>query len=175
MKKFKKQYLVVPALALTLFAGAGIASAQSATGAPATANKMMQRGEMRGPGGHGGFGGDFANNPEQWLSRITSDAAILGISVDEMKTAWSQGKTLEDLATEKGLTRDQLAEKLKAAAETKQKETLQALVTKGYITQAQADARLNAMKTRQAEMETKRAEMKAKAPTRAKTAPTTNS
>lgn len=167
MKKFKKQYLIVPALALTLFAGAGAASAQGLT----AANKAVPfgHGEMRGPGGRGGFERD----PDQWLSRITSDAAILGISVDEMKTAWSQGKTLEDLATAKGITREQLAEKLKAAAETKQKETLQALVTKGYITQAQADARLSAMKTRQAEMETKRAEMKAKAPTRTKAIPAT--
>lgn len=170
MKKFKKQYLVVPALALTLFAGAGIASAQGATGG-ATAKGFAPRLEMRGPGGHG----DFENNPDQWLSRITSDAAILGISVDDMKAAWSQGKTLEDLATEKGITREQLAEKLKAAADTKQKETLQALVTKGYITQAQADARLNAMKTRKAEMQTKRAEMKGKMPVRGQAAPATKS
>lgn len=174
MKKFKKQYFVVPALALTLFAGAGIASAQGATGTSATGGKIMQRGEMRGPGGHMDFGGGFANNPDQWLSRITSDAAILGISVDDMKAAWSQGKTLEDLATEKGITREQLAEKLKAAAETKQKDALQTLVTKGYITQAQADARLTAMKTRQAEMQAKRAEMKGKMPARGQAAPATN-
>ncbi len=170
MKKFKKQYLVVPALALTLFAGAGAASAQGLT----TANKAVPfgQGEMRGPGGRGGFGhgGNFERDPDQWLNRITSEASILGISVDEMKTAWSQGKTLEDLATEKGITREQLAEKLKAAAETKQKETLQALVTKGYITQAQADARLTAMKTRQAEMETKRVEMKLKSKNRTEVA-----
>lgn len=158
MKKFKKQYLIVPALALTLFAGAGMASAQGPTAAN---GKMPAQGEMRGPGRFM-HGGDFEKNPDQWLSRITSEAAILGISVDDMKTAWSQGKTLQDLATEKGITREQLAEKLKAAAEAKQKETLQALVTKGYITQAQADARLEAMKTRQASMQAKRGHMQSK-------------
>lgn len=164
MKKFKKQYLVVPALALTLLAGASIVSVQDV----AAANNVGygKQGEMRGhsPGFGGGMPGmgDFAHDPDQWLSRITADAAILGVSVDEMKTAWSQGKTLQDLATEKGITREQLAEKLKAAAETKQKEALQALVTKGYITQAQADARLAVMKTRQTNHESKRSELKTK-------------
>lgn len=134
----KKKYLVIPAMAIALLAGAGAVSAQGPMG-----------------GGHGGFGG-FERDPDQWLTRITADATMLGISVDEMKTAWSQGKTLQEVATEKGITQDQLKAKLKAAQETKQKDALQALVTKGYLTQAQADARLAAMKTRQAEAQTKR-------------------
>lgn len=133
-----KKYLVIPAVAIALLAGAGAVSAKGPMG-----------------GGPGGFGG-FERDPDQWLTRITADATMLGISVDEMKTAWSQGKTLQEVATEKGITQDQLAAKLKAAKETKHKEALQALVTKGYLTQAQADARLAAMKTRQTEAQAKR-------------------
>ena len=140
----KKKYLVIPAVAIALLAGAGAASAHGPMG-----------------GGMRGFGG-FEKDPDQWLTRITTDAGMLGISVDEMKTAWAEGKTLDEVATAKGITKEQLAEKMKTAQEAKQKESLQALVTKGYITQAQADARLAAMKTRQTEMEAKRGEMKGK-------------
>lgn len=144
----QKKYLVIPAVAIALLAGAGAASAH-------------------GPMGDGmrGFGG-FEQDPDQWLTRITADASLLGVSVDEMKTAWAEGKTLEEIATSKGLTKEQLAAKLKTVRETKQKEALQALVNKGYITQAQADARLTAMKTRQTEMEAKRGHMKGTMKTR---------
>lgn len=139
----QKKFLLIPAIAVALLAGAGAASAHGGMG-----------GGMRG-----GFGG-FEKDPDQWLARMTTEAAIIGVSVDEMKAAWAEGKTIQELALSKGLTQAQLAEKMKAAHESKQKEALQALVTKGYITQAQADARLAAMKTRQADMATKHGQMK---------------
>jgi hypothetical protein len=72
-------------------------------------------------------------------------ADLLGISVDEVKDAWANGKTLKDLAEEKGITQDQLQTKMKAAQLAKTKTMLQDLVSQGIITQDQADKRLTAI------------------------------
>ncbi len=74
-------------------------------------------------------------------------ANLLGVSVDEVKDAWSNGKTMQDLAEEKGISADQLREKMKQAAQTEMSAHLKVLVDKGVITQAQADARLKAIES----------------------------
>jgi len=78
-----------------------------------------------------------------------NEAQILGISVDEVKNAWAQGKTMMQLAQEKGITEAQLQAKIKDARTAQLKIQLQTLVSSGVITQAQADQRLAYMQSQQ--------------------------
>jgi len=100
---------------------------------------------------HGLFGFGSQATPEQiaqaQTNRFTQEASLLGISVDDVKNAWAKGETLQQLATEHGITTGQLQQKLKDAALQRMKDNLQTLVTQGVITQAQADARLQFMQT----------------------------
>lgn len=149
MKITKKYLLAIPAFAL-----AGLVSA-TAVSAASDNETGMGPGMMGGRGGmHGGFGmgGGELFDADRLVERLTAEASILGISVDEMKTYWSQGKNLQEIATEKGITAEQLRTKMQAAAETKIQTQLKTLVDKGVITQAQADSRLATMKARQAKM-----------------------
>ncbi len=136
MKKKYFSFAVVPILTLALL-GAGTASA------------------------HGMLGfGQAAQNPEQFASQrqamFQKEAELLGVSVDEVKNAWAAGKTLEQLAQEKGITKDQLKTKMQELRNKELSAQLQALVSKGVITQAQADARLQFMKNHQQEGKGKR-------------------
>jgi ribosomal protein L14E/L6E/L27E len=63
-----------------------------------------------------------------------------------VKTAWSQGKGLRELAKEKGITDEQLKTKLEEARAKALAANMQVLVDKGVITRAQADARIAVMK-----------------------------
>lgn len=127
MKKKYIAYAIVPVMALALVAGGRVASA------------------------HGWFGLGANATPEEIASRQTQmfqhKADLLGVSVDEVKNAWAQGKTLQEIAQEKGITDEQLQAKLKETKLTKMKEHLQALVNQGVITQAQADQRNSWMST----------------------------
>ena len=126
--KRKFLYAVLPVLSVGLL-GAGIASA------------------------HGMFGGMMTGaTPEEIALHqnvmFEQDAQILGVSVDEIKEAWASGKTVRDLAKEKGISDEHLQTKMKEARTAQLKAQLQTLVDKGVITQAQADKRLTAMQTR---------------------------
>lgn len=127
-------YIAVSALALA-FIGVGTVSAH---------------GLVRGFGA--GAGSPFIpvmsgpnSNPEQMAeaqnNRFTQQAALLEISVDEVKQAWAEGKTLQDVATARGITAEQLKEQIEAARNETMKKHLDALVQQGVITQAQADLR----------------------------------
>ncbi len=93
-------------------------------------------------------------SPDEQATRQTqmfqSQASLIGAPVDEVKTAWAEGKDFKTLATEKGVTADQLKAKMQAARTAEMKTQLQNLVTKGVITQAQADKRLATMQTKSA-------------------------
>lgn len=121
----KKKFLILPVIAALMLAGAGIASA------------------------HGGFLGRANQDPvamaENFDNMMTRDAEILGISVEEMKNAWSQGKNLRELAEEKGISEEQIKEKMRAERQAEMKNRLNALVSQGKITQDQADSRLKFM------------------------------
>ncbi len=100
-----------------------------------------------------GFGGMMSSNasPDEIASRhttmFTQQASLLGMTVDEVKNAWAQGKTLEQLATEKGLTKAELQAKLVTQRTEQMKSHLSTLVSKGVLTQAQADKRLSFMQS----------------------------
>ena len=93
---------------------------------------------------HGFFGMNLT--PDQIASRqqeqFQKEATLLGISVEDVKNAWAQGKNLQKIADEHGITADQLAQKMKDARTAALKAQLQALVDKGIITQAQMNQRL---------------------------------
>jgi DNA-binding phage protein len=99
-----------------------------------------------------GMMGIMTQTPEQIADRQTTlfqqEATILGVTVDEVKAAWASGKSMKQLATEKGITQEQIQTRLKDAATAQLKTQLQALVDKGIVTQAQADARLQFMQTK---------------------------
>lgn len=105
-----------------------------------------------GPGtasAHGRFG--MTATPDEIATRqqemFTSDATLLGISIDEVKEAWVNGKNIQQLAEEKGITKEQLRAKMEVKRLEQMTAQMKALVDKGIITQAQADARIAAMST----------------------------
>ena len=75
-------------------------------------------------------------------------AKILGITVDELRTAEQAGKTLTQIAAAQGISKADLVSKLVAAAKTQ----LAADVKAGRLTQAQADAISAELSTRIGEM-----------------------
>ena len=100
----------------------------------------------------GGLGMVSQLTPDQIADKqqnmFTSEAQVLGISVDKVKDAWAAGKTFNEIIQENNLDKTQIEARIKAAAQAQMKEQLQSLVTKGIITQAQADARLAFMQTK---------------------------
>ena len=124
MKKKYLAYALIPAAAAA-FWGVSVASA------------------------HGwGLGGPAATPTEQasrFTAMVQQQSSLLGMTEAEVKQAWAEGKTMEEMATAKGLTQEQLRAKMEVTRVAQQKEHLQALVDQGVITQAQADTRLKAM------------------------------
>jgi uncharacterized protein YaiL (DUF2058 family) len=110
--------------------GAGVASAHGLFGPSLTAEEMATRQQ----------------------TMFQSQASLLGVSVDEVKASWASGQTFEELAVSKGLTQAQLREKMKAARLAEMKAQLASLVSKGVITQAQADSRLAFMTANEGKM-----------------------
>jgi acyl-CoA hydrolase len=92
---------------------------------------------------HGWFGTGAtpAEITAQHQNMFAQQAELLGVSVAEIKDAWAQGKTMRELAQEKGISDEALAEKMKAAHTARLQAGLTALVEAGVITQAQADQR----------------------------------
>lgn len=88
-----------------------------------------------GPGGRGRHGARVS--PED-------TAAVLGITVEQLRTQREAGKSLAQIAATKGISRADLVEGLVAKAEAQ----LEADVTAGRLTQAQADAARSALSAR---------------------------
>lgn len=84
---------------------------------------------------------DPQETADRQSAMFQDQADLLGLSVAEVKEAWAQGKDLRALAEEKGISQEDLRTRMDAKRKEQQKAELQALVDKGVITQAQADAR----------------------------------
>lgn len=101
---------------------------------------------------NGWFGGFGDLSPEDLTAKFETmfqkKAEILGITVDEFKAGWSEGKTLRDIAEEQGITPEQLQEQMGQEREERMRERLDTLVENGVITQEQADQKLNFMQER---------------------------
>jgi coproporphyrinogen III oxidase-like Fe-S oxidoreductase len=128
MKRKMMAYAVVPAVLGFGMLGAGVASA------------------------HGLFGGMQNLTSDQIVERqsdmFKKQALLLGVSEQVVKEGWSKGQTMKEIAVANGITEEQLKAKMKVAQEEQMKTHLQTLVSKGLITQAQADSRLEVMKTK---------------------------
>ena len=98
---------------------------------------------------HGWFGGPGNLTTDQIVKRqqnmFQREADLLGISVDDVKNAWAEGKTIKQLMEEKNIDPARVQQKMKDARSQQMKIHLQALVDRGVVTQAQADKRLQAM------------------------------
>lgn len=107
----------------------------------AQADKVASTLDANLPKGHhrGGPGGG---------RMLESAATVLGMTVEELKTALGTDKSLADVAAAEGVSKATLISKLVAAAKTR----LAADVKAGLITQAQADARAADMSARITEM-----------------------
>lgn len=94
----------------------------------------------------GGLGGMSNLSIDQIIARqqdmFAKEAALLGISVDDVKNGWAEGKSIVKIAQDHGITKDQLQQKMKDSQVAQLKSQIQALVDKGVITQAQADKRM---------------------------------
>lgn len=100
---------------------------------------------------HGLFGGDNSTQEERVSHQqemFEHHADLLGISIDEVKAAWSEGKRLPEIAEEQGISKEDLQEKMHALHLEEAEERLSELVSQGVITQEQADSRLSFMKER---------------------------
>ena len=117
--------------------------------APALAVGLLTAGFASAHGWFGGFG--FTATPEEIASRQTQmfqqQADVIGATADEVKSAWASGTSFRQLAQEKGVTDEQLREKMKTQRLAQMKTHLQTLVEQGVITQAQADQRYNWLNT----------------------------
>ena len=90
---------------------------------------------------HGWFKISSENFTEHKSVMFEQKAALLGISVEDMKNAWAEGKNFHELMEESGLTKDELKAGMKERMEARMAEHLQSLVDEGVITQKQADER----------------------------------
>jgi hypothetical protein len=107
---------------------AGLVSAGTITQAQADKVAATLATTLRGPGPGRGHG--------PGMLRPEAVAGILGITVEELRSAREAGKTLTQIAAAEGISKADLIDKLVAAA----KAELAAAVKAGRLTQAQADA-----------------------------------
>src|SRR3989344_1945514 len=101
------------------------------------------------------WGGNRISTEERVTMQTTmfeEQAKLLGLTTDEVKNAWANGQNIWELAKAKGITEEALKAKMQTLHQERITEELKALVDKGVITQAQADARLNHVKTMQDKM-----------------------
>lgn len=131
MNKKLFAYVLLPVVSFSIL-GAGIASAN----------------------GWGWFGGSYNTDPTQFASQqqtmFQQRAQLLGVTIDEIKNAWAQGKTISQLAQEKGISQADLQKRATDLRTQQLKDKMQVLVSQGVVTQAQADARLQFMQTQSA-------------------------
>lgn len=97
----------------------------------------------------GWFGTSSNLTPDQIATNqqtmFQNEATILGISIDDVKNAWAEGTSLQQLIKDKGIDQTQVQQRIKDAQIQQLKTQLQVLVDKGVITQAQSDKRLKLM------------------------------
>ena len=104
-------------------------------------NGKLPAGGMHGPEGREGFGGRMGPAFEAGLDTV---ASALGMTEADLRTALQSGKTIADIAKDKGVAVDTLVTKLVDAAGKK----IDQAVTDGKLTQDQATKLKSALKER---------------------------
>ena len=100
--------------------------------------------------GFGGFWGFNKLDPDQIAQRqqmmFEREAKILGISVEELKNYWAEGKCIKEIMEEKGISQEDVQKRMKEIQLQELKSYLDTLVSKGIISQEQANKRYEIMK-----------------------------
>lgn len=146
MKSISKKIVTGTIAASLVLGGAGFLYTQAnaadsgATGntqtAPSNAPDKKDFG-FKGHGKHEGFG-FFGNN------LVKETAALLGVEQKAITDELKQGKTLAQIAQEKGLTEDDYLQKLVAA----ENQSIDSALSSGKITQDQADKKKSVLSDR---------------------------
>lgn len=100
----------------------------------------------QGIGGKGVFG--RSHTPEEQGQVFAEKAEVLGITVDQFKEYWVDGKNIKDILSDMGIDEDEWRESMQEYRKTKMEEHLQELVATGIINQEQADKRVESMEER---------------------------
>ena len=80
---------------------------------------------------------------QKYTQMFQFQADALGIPVDEVKNAWAQGKTIQEIIDEKGINEDEIRSRLDNMSLQQTKDEMDALVNQGVITREQAEQRIN--------------------------------
>jgi len=112
-----------------LLAVAMVFSAVSATTAYAQAGTTTQHDGGRGHGGGRGLSD----------AELTAAAKVLGMTADELSTALSEGKSLEDLATEANVDFQDVKDAITVVHAEEMRAQIEAGVADGSISQEKAD------------------------------------
>ena len=141
-------FVIILALAAL---GAGVAFAQTPTPTSGYGSGWMMGGNTQNGAGYGMMGGyaqngdgwEWMNAMHQWMTTSggmhtfiwNALAETLGLTSDELYAEVNSGKTIAQIAEERGVSRADLI----AALETAHQESLAQAVTDGALTQEQAD------------------------------------
>jgi hypothetical protein len=131
MTKNKKSILIgglLVALLVAVVAGIGAKSAYAQTGTTDSTTTTPLRGH--GPGGRGGG---------LSLTGLQIAAQKLGMTTDELITALQSGKTLEQIAQEKGVDYASIQTAIQQQSQADLRTRIQQAVTAGTISQEKAD------------------------------------
>ena len=129
--KNKKSFLIgglLIALLVAVVAGIGVKSAYAQSGTTDSTTTMPMRGH-----GHGGRGGGLS------LTGLQVAAEKLGMTTDELIAALQSGKTLEQIAQEKGVDYATIQTAIQQQSQTDLRTRIQQAVTNGTVSQAKAD------------------------------------
>lgn len=110
----------------------GAASVKSAYAQADTTNPVAAALDHGRGGGHGGERG--LGTPE-----LEAAAEVLGMTADELSAALSEGKTLEDLATEANVDIQDVQDAISAVHADEIRARIEAAVADGTMTQEKAD------------------------------------
>ena len=123
--KNKKSILIgglLVALVVTVLAGVGVSSVYAQSSSQPLAHG-------RGPGGGGGLS----------LTGLQVAAEKLGMTTDELIAAIQSGKTLEEIAQEKGVDYADIQSAIQQERQTELRDRIDQAVTDGTMTQEKAD------------------------------------
>lgn len=87
---------------------------------------------------HGWFG-MLEDGTEHKGMMFEQKAALLGMSIEEMKDMWTEGKNFHEMKEESGFVKGEFKMHMKEGMEERMAEHLQSLIDQGLITQEQAD------------------------------------
>jgi hypothetical protein len=118
---------------------AGIATLVAVVGVVAVAGFALAQGPTPTPGGWLGHGPGLGLMGGGDWNTFDAAAKALGLSPEQLFTELHSGKTLSDLATEKGVDLQAVQDAMEATRKEAMQQAIEQAVTDGKITRAQAD------------------------------------